>query len=343
MRSERLLRRKQRMVPVRGLISLKEAWANEVKEITHIYYGVIQRFLEGQSVPPNMLLKEVDSLIYATAKRLHRRFTVDVIKELRSMYVHDLYATERPVPEPEQFMYARAKRVVYSVRTDTIPLETVAHTLTSFQHDNEKDDFLLPVMHSAVHPEFIDTYKQIVETLDKDALVQLSSSNTLLGNVCLSALFGNMGTNFTHRYKKVERYIRQPGSSINLTLREEEVLLGAMCVKIEKKWALPEYILMKDGFFLSLFTFMGPALAPGLKYYFKNIYHSVKVYCAMEGYMRSYDEEQAVKLAGRRFAFRQRDIRNRYTRIGRILRKYDRWNQSCCRQIRKDIQLVTPK
>lgn len=303
-------------------------------------YDTLVSFLKGGQVDPAALIKSTEYSIFSAARHLHRRLTKDVVGELTSVFLTELYSLKLPIKEEAYFyIYSKTKRLVYSCSNNNkvlsleedfcVPEDTSQDTRVT------REDLIVPIMDSFLHPSLKNYIISIINANDMAHILEHGSTNTLLGSIIMSALFCKMGR-FHAEYRScntVEETL--PGIDVCFRRRDAEVLFACAVLKISKKWTIPAVILMREAFFLTLLTFLSQPFSKGFKSYFKNIFLSVRVYCFIEA-LKTTSEDDYVYMASKRFGLRIRDIETRRKRIERALLNYDDYVSGCISQIKSE-------
>lgn len=301
-----------------------------------MYGDELNKFLAGgDEIDYDKVKKDLTYLIYSTAKRLGRVLDQDSVSDLVSRFFLDLWAVRDQFPLQPGFCFGHAKRLVYSLSSRGncfVDLDSVLPILAVPEKseplpERTKEDFSDALDDLPVHRRIKLYYKRLIKKAPLDDLYAISRTDTFLGGLLLAALLKKQTTG--------------PQSSdfrdmMPMSPREEEVMLACTIVKIPRKWVIPGYILMREGLFVSLLSFMNNLLAPALGTYFKNLYSSVRIYCLVEKAKKGVAQRDAIKYCGDRFLIRVRDVENRYNRIGRLLKSYGRYAKFFASQINRD-------
>jgi len=312
----------------------------------------LQKFISGRGdVDFNGVSKDLEMLLYSTAKRLGRKIDRDCASELLSRFMFELWSKKTEFPISIEHCYSFSKRLVYSTIDQNYKARCTGYSnlekinqggrlaaldFRAFHRELNpvsvngfqfcKEDTISVISKLPLHEDIRACVVKIVDDTDLDTLVDIAKTGSLLGHILTASFLSSF--NFTFK--------RDNRSIFPFTFREEEVMLGCTLIKIPEKWVLPTYILMRDGLFLTVMSFMDSVLAPGLGYYFTNILLSVRVFCVMEEYRKSKSEEEAIKDCGHRFSIRFRDVKNRTGRIERLFVKYDQRAQQVITTIKRN-------
>lgn len=290
-----------------------------------------------------LLMKDIEYLLYATAKRMRRRLDHDQVMELASTFFADMWEKKDQLPLGEEYCYGFAKRLVYSV-IDTLreEVEVTQKVITCSDSEEFTDEFKVAVQYLPVHRMIKDFYISIVDQVSQDTLANIAKSKTFLGNVLQASFLRKLGSQGGFAVEPSGMLQSEFGGAINLSLREEEVLLGCTLVKYRQFWVLPQYILNRESLFICLLSFSDSLLGRGTENYFKNLFLSVRVFCEFEKMKERYEEPDVVRELSLKFSLRFRDVKNRYDRIARLMGKYDEYAKQCVDQFRRDLNEFVP-
>lgn len=300
----------------------------------------LKKFISGRDdIDFNRVSKDLEMLLYSTARKLNRKLDRECVSELLSQFIFELWQKKSEFPLPIDFCYLFATKLVYSAINQSRLASTSMFLLDRqdkkrgyqhpryFYHDlryefdpRVEPDFTFPkedvigiLKNLHLHAELSSYLINIIETTEVDTLMDIMQTGTLLGDILVASFLSSFNLSLSKDNRDIFPF----------TSREEEVMLGCTLVKINKKWVIPTYILMRDGLFLTVMSFMDSVLAPNLNAYFRNLLLSVKVYCVMEHYRKDRSEDVAVRDCGHRFDIRFRDVKNRTGRIERLFIRYD--------------------
>lgn len=307
----------------------------------------LMKFIKGlvdlNTLNYELLMKDIEYLLYGTAKRMRRRLDRDQVTELAATFFADMWEKRGVLPLGEDYCYGFAKRLVYSV-IDTMREEVeMTQKMISFSDiDEYSDEFKVAVKYLPIHRRIKDYYISIVDQIPQETLMNIAKSDTFLGGVLLAAFIRKLGNTERFIVSDCGRLQSEYGGAICLTQREEEVLLGCTLVKYRRNWVLPQYILMREGLFISLLSYADSLLGRGTKSYFKNLFLSVRVFSEYERLIVEQEEPDVIRDLSLKFTLRFRDVKNRYDRIVRLMGKYDEYAKQCVEQFRGDLNEFVP-
>jgi len=299
-------------------------------------FATLQALLRDEEFDANVVLKDIEDVLYVNASRMHRRLDRDLILELRSVYFEDIWTMDRPVEEPLRFIHSHAKRVIYASTPRHVSLDSLPPVFVATTRTENPCDILAPVLGTALHQKIKDTYEELVGPITYTQAAAIAATQSYLGQMIAGAMFKRMGQGVTGYEPTIIADEDEEVSCLNLSTREKEVLIGVICAKLGKKWAPPAYVLMGDTFVLALFSFLGSAFAPEQEGYFRNVFLSSRVYCHLTKLYRERGKESAERACGKRFGLRRRDVQNRFGHIVRLLKRYDAFTATYCRQLWTD-------
>ena len=286
------------------------------------------KFLEGQNeIDPDNIVNDIRLLLYTIAKKNNRSFSEDDMSDLVSEFVLNAWEINRPVNDPHCYMNHLAKKLIFTsnnehskvvFREEKLPVSDISN-INPF-------DITSSVIKSKLPSRFKEKYIEIVHRFNTCDIVDVVESGTFLGDIIVSSLMSL--NNNTQVPKILENF--------KINSQQEEILLAVVLMKLKKKWSIPFYIFLGPKFFISIFSFGGIIFAPGLKKYFRNIFLSVQIYCAMERVMKSQGYNESMSIVSKKFNSRKRDVDVRYRRVKKILERYNEYINKCIRRIVKD-------
>jgi hypothetical protein len=300
----------------------------------------LKKFISGdENVDYSKVLQEIKNMAYISARRIGRIVDKHDVDEVSSCLFTFLWENRDRFPVSEEEVFSKLKRIIYNNCSLTNEIGGFDLSFDSvFEKDEkspveileknqeEKSKFLKDIDLLFIPDNLSSEYKKIVLETDIQDLYDLSSTDSLLGNMLLSFL---MKTNSEVQYKK---------TLFSLSKREEEVMFKCFSLKIVKPWIIPSYILWGQSFFISSISFLGPVILFPFEKYFKNLFFSIRVFCGSEKYSKELGLEDALRYLSRKYNIRMRDIKRRHAKILRMMEKFDSTSSLYVSQIRADLE-----
>lgn len=282
--------------------------------------------LGGENINHDLVLKEINSMVYVSSRRLYRIVDKNDVDEISSLLFTHLWEIRDTFPLTEEDVFSFLKKLIYKECSLTKEINGFDMSFDSVFENKEDspDDFNTEVEDKEVFltdfenvylPKSLKiAYKNIVLETEKGILYAIAETDTFLGHLLLA---------FLMRGETSQQNFLESKNMFSVAKRTEEVLVACFSLKLMKKWFLPAYVVYGSALFISSISFLGPVLVSPFEKYFKNLFFSVKIFCDAERYDHQYDLEEALRTLSRKYSIRMRDIRRRQDKVKRMLEKYN--------------------
>ena len=319
-------------------------------------YHELARYFENQpDVNFDRMYAELEIMLYGAAKKLGIKLRDPKrVLDLRSDLFLHLWELPKNIPINQKWIvvFSKSKRLVYSASDSGSEKEIESDCLdTLFPEERAvvEEDFYSDLSYQAaerlksifIHPR-IKSFLIYLIRRNKNDLMDYLTSPTLVGNLLKALLVSERFFSLynDHDYGEVSGMEYIAGEFRFLKDREKEVFLGCVLLKAGK-WAIFDYILMGDMFFVHTLLSLEQRTPHYRRENMQNLLHNVRVYCFMEGHKKTgVSHLTACHVGAKRFGIRFRDAQKRYSKIRRLLTEHEQFTRKCIIALREDVDRI---
>lgn len=300
----------------------------------------LKRFISGkEEIDFAKVLAEINKMTLISARRIGRVVSKYDADEISSCLFTWLWENKDKFPMEETEVFSKLKRFIYKSCSltqeisgfdssfDSVFEKKNTQTVESKEEtSNSKQVFLENIESFALPQNIVEQYKKAVMETDTSDLYEMSSTDTFLGHLLLAFLIKKDG-DVQNKAKNI----------FTLTTREEEVLLACFSLKLMKTWVITAYITFGQTLFVSLISFLLPVLGNTFEKYLKKLFHSVRIFCAVEKLLHDISLEEALRKLSKQHGIRMRNISKRYIKVQTMLEKFKGLSEIYTNQLQADM------
>jgi len=290
--------------------------------------------LRGKSYNPDSVVPEVKELLFLTAKRMGRRYSEDNVKEFASEFVLEIYRVKPLKTVGSRYVFALARRVIYSYDKTASKSLTKVEDLASVPKGPCVDvSAALYSIRTLPFPDFFSDYlSELLEESAPGELASLMSSNSFLSQLLAAIIFGKIGC-LEELMEIVPGVLglkeEAPVAGLGFTEVEARLLFRSVIGKTGRKLVVLLYILMREYLFLAIASFLPASLLGISKKQLRRLREDARIYIIIENGASFSEVAQGFKL-------RKRDVYARYKKAERLLDKNGRIFTKWLQQIRRE-------